>query len=133
MQARCCPQSADTAPTQGTGNGSIRTTARRRRSPAGARRRCALAADGRSGSSTESFPPGLVRSSVDVASREGICEMNAPSWSTQAPCARFDDLRTGTALAFSTSLCEVVADELDQVQTVLDEVDQALQAGWWAF
>jgi para-aminobenzoate synthetase/4-amino-4-deoxychorismate lyase len=49
------------------------------------------------------------------------------------PSARFDDLRTGSALAFGGVERELVAVRPDEVATVLDEVDRVTAAGKWAF
>ena len=48
------------------------------------------------------------------------------------PLARFDDLRAGTAMTFGEPARIVVAERLGEVQPVLDEVDRAVQGGWWA-
>ncbi|WP_034510399.1 chorismate-binding protein [Blastococcus sp. URHD0036] len=49
------------------------------------------------------------------------------------PWARFDDLRTGTALAFDDVEQELVAVRPEEVPAVLDEVDRLTSAGRWAF
>ncbi len=50
-----------------------------------------------------------------------------------APCGRFDDLVAGTAVRFSGLRRVLVAQRPDEVAPVLDEVDRATRAGWWAF
>jgi para-aminobenzoate synthetase/4-amino-4-deoxychorismate lyase len=50
-----------------------------------------------------------------------------------SPWARFDDLRAGTAFAFTEVERVLVAEDLGEVRGVLDEVDRATQDGWWAF
>lgn len=47
--------------------------------------------------------------------------------------ARFDDLRSGTALACPTPDRVLVADRIEDVVDVLDRVQQATDAGRWAF
>ncbi len=49
------------------------------------------------------------------------------------PWARFDDLRAGTALAFPTVRRVLAAERAEDVVAVLDEVERATDAGWWAF
>ncbi|WP_197680108.1 aminodeoxychorismate synthase component I [Microlunatus soli] len=49
------------------------------------------------------------------------------------PVARFDDLRTGTAVQFDTVDRDVLARTRDQVLPALAEVDAAVRAGNWAF
>lgn len=49
------------------------------------------------------------------------------------PVGRFDDLRAGTALQFSRSAGEIIADEPGQVRGALEAVSQANRDGLWAF
>jgi para-aminobenzoate synthetase/4-amino-4-deoxychorismate lyase len=49
------------------------------------------------------------------------------------PWARFDDLRTGTAMRFPAPRRVHVAARIEDVPTVLAEVEQATAAGSWAF
>jgi para-aminobenzoate synthetase/4-amino-4-deoxychorismate lyase len=49
------------------------------------------------------------------------------------PWARFDDLRTGTAMRFPAPRRVHVAARIEDVPTVLAEVAQATAAGSWAF
>jgi para-aminobenzoate synthetase/4-amino-4-deoxychorismate lyase len=47
--------------------------------------------------------------------------------------ARFDDLRAGTALAFTDLAYDLVATRPEHVPQVLAEVERATRQGWWAF
>ena len=47
--------------------------------------------------------------------------------------ARFDDLRSGTALACPTPERVLVANRVQDVADVLDQVQLAIDAGRWAF
>jgi para-aminobenzoate synthetase / 4-amino-4-deoxychorismate lyase len=49
-----------------------------------------------------------------------------------SPWARFDDLRAGTAHAFTQVVRELVATDVTDVRGVLDEVDRLTGEGWWA-
>ncbi|MDO5067855.1 MAG: aminodeoxychorismate synthase component I [Propionibacteriaceae bacterium] len=51
----------------------------------------------------------------------------------QAVLARFDDLRAGTALQFSTCDARIVATHPGRVQQALHAVEQAVAEGSWAF
>ncbi|WP_100497842.1 aminodeoxychorismate synthase component I [Geodermatophilus chilensis] len=50
-----------------------------------------------------------------------------------APWARFDDLRAGTAVRCPPPRRVLVAERPEEVLDVLTEVEQATEAGWWAF
>ena len=49
------------------------------------------------------------------------------------PWARFDDLRAGRAFAFPVVRRMLVAERAEDVVAVLQEVERATNAGWWAF
>ena len=52
---------------------------------------------------------------------------------SRGPWARFDDLRAGTAFAFPVVRRVLVAERAEDVVAVLQEVEWATNAGWWAF
>ena len=59
--------------------------------------------------------------------------MTPPADGTAPVCGRFDDLRSGTALQCPTPDRILVANRVQDVAEVLDQVQRATDAGRWAF
>src|ERR671937_2995498 len=59
---------------------------------------------------------------------------HSDAWASACgPWARFDDLHAGTAIAFPFVRRALVAERVEDVTAVLQEVERATEAGQWAF